>query len=95
MFLLSVNAVCLAEEPVAKDDYGARIAYYTMMIEQNPNNGDMYFNRALAYARMGGLVNAINDYSKAIELNKEDVEAYFNRGFCITISMRMKKLLPI
>ena len=27
MFLLSVNAVCLAEEPVAKDDYGARIAY--------------------------------------------------------------------
>ncbi|HJF84375.1 MAG TPA: tetratricopeptide repeat protein, partial [Megamonas hypermegale] len=57
MFLLSVNAVCLAEDASNEEDYSTRIAYYTMMIEQNPNNGDMYFNRALAYAKMGGLVS--------------------------------------
>ena len=41
----------------------------------------MYFNRALAYSIIGGNINAINDYSKAIELNPDDAEAHFNRGF--------------
>ena len=94
-FLLSFNAVCLAEETSTENDYSVRIAYYTMMIEQNPNNGDMYFNRALAYTKMGGIMNAINDYSKAIELNENDAEAYFNRGFLYTISMKMKRLSMI
>lgn len=94
-FLLTFNTICLAENASNDEDYSARIAYYTMMIEKNPNDGDMYFNRALAYSIIGGNINAINDYSKAIELNPDDAEAYFNRGFLYYNVGETKKLLRI
>lgn len=33
-FLLTFNTICLAENASNDEDYSARIAYYTMMIEK-------------------------------------------------------------
>ena len=37
-----------------------------------PPDADKYFNRGLVKAELGEFVSAIDDYSKAIELDKTD-----------------------
>ena len=43
-------------------------------------NAEAYYNRGIAYGDKGEYDKAIEDYSKAIELNPEYAEAYNNRG---------------
>ena len=46
----------------------------------NPNCVDTYYTRGLARSRNGECDLAIEDYTKAIELDPEFVDAYYNRG---------------
>jgi len=39
-------------------------------------------NRAICYERMGNYNQAIEDFSNVINNNKENANAYFNRGCC-------------
>jgi len=39
-----------------------------------------YHNKGNAKVNLGDYRGAIQDYSKAIELNPNDAEAYYNRG---------------
>jgi len=41
---------------------------------------EAYSNRGIAYAKLNKYEQAIEDFSKAIELNPDDAEAYYNRG---------------
>ena len=51
-----------------------------MTKEPNQKCADTYYNRGLAHSRNGELDKAIQDYTKAIELNPDHAEAYYNRG---------------
>jgi len=39
-----------------------------------------YYNRGNKFKDQGNLIQAINDYTKAIKLNSKHVKAYYNRG---------------
>jgi len=43
-------------------------------------DGEIYYNRGVAYHKKGLFDEAIADYTRAIEINPEDAEAYHNRG---------------
>ena len=43
-------------------------------------DNSFYFNRAYEKAEKGDYYGAISDYTKAIEVNPNDGDAYYNRG---------------
>jgi len=61
------------------DDQGALRAF-AKSIHLNPFNPRAYFNRAIAYEKVGNLHQAIDDYCAAIELAPEDAKIYYRRG---------------
>jgi len=62
-----------------QEDFENSINAYSISLELDEYAG-AYSNRGLAYAELGEHDRAIEDYDKAIELNKEYAEAYYNRG---------------
>ena len=50
------------------------------MIELNPNDAIACYNLGNAYSNKGEVELAIEDYTKAIELNSEFPQSYYNRG---------------
>ena len=59
---------------------GAEIAVYTRLIERDPNEVDYWFWRAEAHAAAGDHARAINDYSKCIELEPEQMGPRVSRA---------------
>jgi len=51
----------------------------TRKIDQNPDDGDVYFKRGLAFAQKNEFDDAIKDFDQAIRLNPKDHEAFNNR----------------
>ena len=51
-----------------------------MTKERNQECAETCYNRGLAHAKNGALERAIEDYTKAIELNPNYADAYYNRG---------------
>ena len=51
-----------------------------LFIEDNPQNGTAFYNRACLYASKGELDRALKDYTEAIRINSENADAYYNRG---------------
>jgi len=54
--------------------------YFNKSIELNKNYSNAYFNRGLMYFGLGNLKNSIKDFEKCIQLNPEDVEAFYLCG---------------
>lgn len=73
----NLGAIC-----AAKADYENAIKYYDRaVLSGNPRKlYSYYYNRGTAYAQKGDLLKAIQDFSKAIELNPGFAAAYHNRG---------------
>ncbi len=55
-------------------------AYFSKVIELEPNKEAAYYNRGIVRSSRGNKLGAIDDYSKAIELKPDYDEAYCNRG---------------
>ena len=53
---------------------------YTTIIDNFPNDAQMYFTRALAFQQSGSLPNALNDLNKAIQLASREYQYYFFRS---------------
>ena len=53
---------------------------YSKAIDIDSLNEDYYFFRAISFNEMDSIVLAKKDYKKAIELNPEYLEAYYNLG---------------
>jgi tetratricopeptide (TPR) repeat protein len=53
---------------------------YTKAIQQDPEDVDAYFNRAMAYFYLGSYREAIKDLDKALELEPKYTVAYLSRG---------------
>nr|GMC69147.1 outer envelope protein 64, chloroplastic [Ipomoea batatas] len=56
------------------------IGFYTEAIKLNGNCATYFSNRAAAYLELGSFIQAEADCTKAIELDKKNVKAYFRRG---------------
>lgn len=52
----------------------------TLAIAHNDTNPYLYYNRGNLNAQMGNYTQAISDYSRAIALDPQLAEAYYNRG---------------
>lgn len=57
-----------------------KIVLYSTVIAANPDNIDIYFERANTYYSAKQFGQALEDYSKVILLNPNYAEAYYNRG---------------
>ncbi|WZY83987.1 hypothetical protein YC2023_030371 [Brassica napus] len=56
------------------------IGLYSEAIKLNDSNGTYYNNRAAAYLEIGSFLQAEEDCTKAITLDKKNVKAYLRRG---------------
>ena len=69
------------DKGAAETDMELKIAYYSKSIRLDPNYGNAYSNRGLAYHDLGRETEAIADIDKAIELKAPDPHIdYNNRG---------------
>jgi lipoprotein NlpI len=53
---------------------------YNKAISLKPDNAETYYNRGIAFSKIGQYQNAIKDYNEAISLKPDYAEAYNNRG---------------
>jgi len=61
-------------------DYERAIAFFSELIERNPDSANDYNNRGLAYFQAGQKGAAIADYNHALQLNPGLGSVYNNRG---------------
>ena len=61
-------------------DYGGALADFNKVIDEFPRNAELRKNRGNLHLLFGLPQKAIEDYSKAIELNSDYAEAYYNRA---------------
>ena len=64
----------------AEQNYVKAITLYSNAIEFNPNSAVLYANRSFAYLRTECFGYALEDASKAINLDKTYVKGYYRRG---------------
>lgn len=64
---------------IFKDFLGA-ISDFNKAIEINPNDAELYFNKAISYESLKDYNNAISSYNMAVELNPNYTNAYINRS---------------
>nr|CAG4636059.1 EOG090X03S1 [Eubosmina coregoni]SVE69715.1 EOG090X03S1 [Eubosmina coregoni] len=69
-----------ANELFKKQNYVKAITLYSNAIEFNPNSAVLYANRSFAYLRTECFGYALEDASKAINLDKTYVKGYYRRA---------------
>ena len=68
-------AVCVREGKPAQ-----AVVLMTRLIESRPGDAAAYLNRGSAHAALGEVALALSDYTTAIHLKPDLVEAWYNRG---------------
>ena len=53
---------------------------FSRLIDQNPNDANAYFGRAMDFMVLQDLAESIEDYTRAININSSFVLAYYNRA---------------
>jgi|GEM_PF-224355 len=61
-------------------EYAEAIRYYDEALLKQSDMADAFCNRGIAYVHIGEIDKALEDFNKAIELDKKLDEAYFNRA---------------
>lgn len=61
-------------------DYPGAVAIFSELIQIQPDYGEAYFNRGVAWERLNQGPAALADYSRAIERDPQLAEAYHRRG---------------
>ena len=67
-------------DEVRRGQYNEAISTLKECLKYNPNSHLAYFYIGVAYHTIGDEDSAIDSYSKAIEKDKNMIDAYFNRG---------------
>lgn len=67
---------------VRKGDFANAIACLNKSIALNPNYIDAFFARAGVYKKTSNFHSANSDYTKILQLEPQNSEAYFGRGQC-------------
>lgn len=86
LFLVCLLASCLSAGLAAPADQPAdpndkKIADYTAIIAKNPKDAVAYYFRGSAYLAKNAFALAVEDLSRAAELNPRYAAAFFNRGY--------------
>lgn len=63
-----------------KADYRGAIADFSQVIRLQPDLPDAYFNRGLAYQKMGDGQKAIADFNQTLKLDRNFADTYLARG---------------
>lgn len=61
-------------------NYDLAIANYNRAVKIDPEEAEFYFNRGLAYDKLGLIMQTKTDYENALPLNPKDAEAHFTRA---------------
>ena len=61
-----------------KGEYKAAIDAFSVVLEQCPENAELYNNIALCYANLGEYEKAESNYLKALEFNPKLPQVYIN-----------------
>ena len=71
-----------AESYIDSKDFQQALKYYTQIIENTDPHPHYYKRRGWIYRMNGEFDAAINDMNKAIELDPDDSNSYWERGAC-------------
>lgn len=69
-------------------DFEREIRTINKYLKQHTGDANAYFDRGWLYAAKGDLKQAVNDYTKAVTIDKDLADAYYNRGL---VYFEMKK----
>ena len=67
---------------IKQGNYGAAIAFFSVLLERNPHNVNDYNNRGLLYFQNRQFASALADYNAALQLNPHLAKIYNNRANC-------------
>lgn len=82
-----------ADSSLAKPN-NISIEQISALIESEPENSQLYYERALAFYEYGDLSSALNDFDKTISLEPDFASAFHDRGICkLELDMPDKALL--
>lgn len=76
----STKYLKLATDALEKQDLGTALKRSSAAISFDPENAEGYRVRGRTYGGIGAHANAITDFSKAIELDPNLTDVYFDRG---------------
>jgi tetratricopeptide (TPR) repeat protein len=71
------------------------IALLSQIIRSNPADAETYVNRGTLQASIGEVPLALSDFTAAISLQPDLVEAWYNRGTTLTHMRRFESQSPI
>jgi tetratricopeptide (TPR) repeat protein len=71
---------CLCDLGQGPEDYAGAARVFTGCILKRPEHFHAYYNRALAYSKLGRYEDAVADWTRAIELDPKVAQALINRG---------------
>src|SRR6476619_7616350 len=75
------DVLLLQAETCAREGKPLRaVSLLSQLIKRNPTDASTYINRGSAYAAAGDLGAAISDFSVAIRLDSDLVQAWYDRG---------------
>ena len=71
---------------------GEKIAFWSDVIRQNPNDDNAYTERGLQFGILGNDAAALQDYNTALQINPNNGNAYYLRGvYYVTKSSRRSR----
>jgi tetratricopeptide (TPR) repeat protein len=76
------DSVSLGKRKSQGDDYQEAIILFDQALAHNPDDLQAYYERAIAYYRLGNYSQAIADFNELISRNPNNSDAYVRRGFC-------------
>lgn len=90
--VMTNNEEALTQEQI--DVHFASIDEYSKLISENPSNATLYFARSLDYILVKNFQSAIEDLTKAIEINSQFTLAYFNLAVVYTKQLEFNEYIP-
>ncbi|KAJ1416141.1 Tetratricopeptide-like helical domain superfamily [Sesbania bispinosa] len=69
-----------AKEAFIDDDFALAVDLYTQAIHLDPNNANLFADRAQAHIKLNAFTEAVSDANKAIQLNPSLSKAYLRKG---------------
>jgi tetratricopeptide (TPR) repeat protein len=97
----STNFIQIGHEHQSKGDYAKAIYNYTKQLENDKNNTDVLFLRAICKSELNDNYGAISDYDKIIDLKDKVVPriykmstVYNNKAYCLVGLKNYQEALP-